>query len=223
VTCSFATEVTTDRPSIATFSSIISMPFSAQASISSCLAGRDASLTSVSPLQNRSKPSLVPGPVTSMATSAETSSLNISATSALMGSTVDEPDTTTAPVRPPPGAPDVPPTVPLADAPEPPQPAAARTAARARPVPRVLVLLVTRWDLLSYLRPLPGRPGRSDLLRREERCRRASTAGSHAVKPVLTRPRCRPLLAGCKARSVRAGTGVTATARRCSRGGGPHA
>jgi hypothetical protein len=57
--------------------------------------GREASDTSVSPLQKRSKPSPVPGPSTVIATSS-TSRTSCSATRAEIGSTVEEPDTTTS-------------------------------------------------------------------------------------------------------------------------------
>src|ERR671919_634675 len=90
-------EVSTEIPSSATSSSVYSIPFAAQASISSCSIGRDASEMSVSPLQNSSKPSPVPGPSTVISTSGF-SSANNSATSELIGSTVDEPDTNIDPV-----------------------------------------------------------------------------------------------------------------------------
>ncbi len=57
-----STFVRTDRPSYAIFSSTYSMPFSAQVAASSSLMAREASEMSVSPLQNRAKPSPVPGP-----------------------------------------------------------------------------------------------------------------------------------------------------------------
>ena len=60
----FSAEVITDRPSMATLSSMNSMPFAAQVSASSALMGRDASEMSVSPAQNLAKPSPVPGPST---------------------------------------------------------------------------------------------------------------------------------------------------------------
>ncbi len=58
------TEVRTDMPSIATFSSMYSMPASTQAAASSSLIVREASEMSVSPAQNFLKPSPVPGPST---------------------------------------------------------------------------------------------------------------------------------------------------------------
>ncbi len=56
---------------------------------------------SVSPLQNNSKPSPVPGPSTEISTSGF-ASLNFSATSVLIGSTVEEPEMTRTPPVPPP-------------------------------------------------------------------------------------------------------------------------
>src|ERR671922_100912 len=73
------------------------MPFCSQASISSCSIGREASEMSVSPLQNSSKPSPVPGPSTVMLTSGF-SSTNSSATSEEMGSTVEDPEMKMSPV-----------------------------------------------------------------------------------------------------------------------------
>src|SRR5690606_13010361 len=71
-------------------------PLSAQAWISSASMGREASLMSISPLQNSSNPSPVPGPSTFTATSGACSAKD-SATAVEMGSTVDEPETRTSP------------------------------------------------------------------------------------------------------------------------------
>ena len=61
--------------------------------------GREASETSVSPEQNNSNPSPVPGPSTDTAADG-LAALKASATSELIGSTVDEPETTTSPSTP---------------------------------------------------------------------------------------------------------------------------
>ena len=90
-------------PSIATCSSVYSMPFSAHVAASSSLIAREASEMSVSPAQNRANPSPVPGPSTEMFTSGSTS-LNSSWTRTEIGSTVDEPEITMSPDRPPPSA-----------------------------------------------------------------------------------------------------------------------
>ena len=63
---------------------------------------------SVSPPQNSSKPSPVPGPSTEMLTSG-LSALKPSAAAELMGSTVEEPEMTTSPETPDSGSPGVPP------------------------------------------------------------------------------------------------------------------
>ena len=60
----FLAEVITDNPSMATFSSMYSTPFSAQVAASSSLMAREAFEMSVSPAQNLAKPSPVPGPST---------------------------------------------------------------------------------------------------------------------------------------------------------------
>ena len=60
------------------------MPFWAQASISSCLMGREASLICVSPAQKASKPPPVPEKPTLTRTSPATAS-NSSATAAVIG------------------------------------------------------------------------------------------------------------------------------------------
>ena len=85
-------------PSFAICSSMKSISFSMQASICSWAIFDDASLMSVSPSQNSSNPSPVPGPSTSRST-VGSESLNSSATRIVIGSTVEEPDTTTEPVR----------------------------------------------------------------------------------------------------------------------------
>ena len=84
---------------MATSSSMNSTPPSSQAAISSSLIGREASAMSVSPAQKRAKPSPVPGPSTVMATSG-LDSANAAAAAAEIGSTVDEPETTTSPGQP---------------------------------------------------------------------------------------------------------------------------
>ncbi|CAB4657379.1 unannotated protein [freshwater metagenome] len=63
-TALFFTEVITDKPSIATLSSMNSTPLAAQVSISSALIAREAFEISVSPAQNLANPSPVPGPST---------------------------------------------------------------------------------------------------------------------------------------------------------------
>ena len=92
---------TTDRPSIATWSSTYSMPFALQARpspSSSALIGRDASLMSVSPTQNFLKPP----PVPEKATGTWTPLLafwNSSATAWVIGYTVLEPSIVTVPLN----------------------------------------------------------------------------------------------------------------------------
>ncbi len=61
-TLSLSGDVKTERPSIATYSSMKSIPASAHASISDSLMAREASEMSVSPAQNFLNPSPVPGP-----------------------------------------------------------------------------------------------------------------------------------------------------------------
>src|SRR6476469_3186373 len=73
------------------------MPAALQVAASSSLILRDASLMSVSPLQNVLKPSPVPGPVTVKLKPAF-DALTSSATAVEMGSTVDEPETLIEPV-----------------------------------------------------------------------------------------------------------------------------
>ena len=99
VTSPLAGFVMTVMPSYATASSMYSMPLVEHASASSCSIGREASLTSVSPSQNRTKPSPVPGPSTVIWTFGDTSSLKSSATRLEIGSTVDEPEIAIVPVR----------------------------------------------------------------------------------------------------------------------------
>ena len=72
------------------------MPLSAQASISLCLMGREASEMSVSPLQNFSKPPPVPETPTVTRTSGATER-NSSATASVTGKTVLEPSIATLP------------------------------------------------------------------------------------------------------------------------------
>src|SRR4029453_14724013 len=94
-----AADVMTDRPSSATLSSTYSMPLLAQTSASpSGLMARDASAMSISPAQNRAKPSPVPGPSTGMANPGEPA-LNRSWPAVLMGCPVDEPKMTIEPLR----------------------------------------------------------------------------------------------------------------------------
>src|SRR6185503_10690014 len=78
-------------------SSVYSMPAALQVAASSSLILRDASLMSVSPVQNVLKPSPVPGPVTVKLKPAF-DALTSSATAVEMGSTVDEPETLIVPV-----------------------------------------------------------------------------------------------------------------------------
>ena len=92
---SLAGLVSTEMPSKATLSSMNSIPASSHAATSSSSIGRDASEMSVSPAQNSSKPSPVPGPSTVAAMLEQSSSF--SPTAVEMGSTVDEPETTTSP------------------------------------------------------------------------------------------------------------------------------
>jgi hypothetical protein len=148
-----------DSPSIATLSSMISIPASVHASISASRIDRDASLMSVSPAQKRSNPSLVPGPVTSIATSADTSSLNSSAISAEIGSTVEDPEMITVPLS---GSIDsagsvgLPPEVGVAVEP-PEQAATTNDAASVRAPRRRSWVMDTRES--SLVRPPLGRPG----------------------------------------------------------------
>ena len=79
-----------------TLSSTYSMPASLQAAASSSLILREASEMSAPSAQNSLKPSPVPGPVTDTFTSGCTVAKS-SATATEMGSTVDEPVTTTSP------------------------------------------------------------------------------------------------------------------------------
>src|SRR5688500_9917821 len=81
---------------MATFSSMNSTPLSAQISASSALIAREASEMSVSPSQNSTNPSPVPGPSTVAATP-EPQSSSFSPTAAEMGSTVEEPEMLTSP------------------------------------------------------------------------------------------------------------------------------
>ena len=74
-----------------------SMPFSAQASTSLSLMGREASLIWVSPRQNFSKPPPVPEKATFTRTSE--ASPNSSAIASAMGKTVEEPSMRISPER----------------------------------------------------------------------------------------------------------------------------
>ena len=74
------------------------MPFSAQASRSKSLMGREALLIWVSPRQNFSKPPPVPENATFTRTS--DTSPNSSAIASAMGNTVEEPSMRTSPERP---------------------------------------------------------------------------------------------------------------------------
>jgi hypothetical protein len=122
--------VSTDRPSMATWSSRYSIPASPHRAISSSLIGRLASEMSVSPEQNSWKPSPVPGPSTVTATP-WLASENCCPTRALIGSTVDEPEMAMLPLRPPSPAAPVP-TVASVSVVSSSPPQAARTIARAR-------------------------------------------------------------------------------------------
>ena len=99
VTSPLAGLVMTVMPSNAIASSTYSMPFFAQASPPPRSIGREASLMSVSPSQNRTNPSPVPGPSTVIETSEDTSSLKSSATRLVIGSTVEEPEIVIVPLR----------------------------------------------------------------------------------------------------------------------------
>src|SRR5687767_9633151 len=88
------------------------MPFSSQAAISSLLIALDASLISVSPAQNRAKPSPVPGPSTEYWTSGFPA-VKSSATMDVIGSTVDEPEITISPASPSPPSAGSEPSAPL--------------------------------------------------------------------------------------------------------------
>ena len=85
-------------PSIPTFSSTYSMPASAHVVASSSLIVREASLISVSPLQNSAKPSPVPGPSTKPVTPGWRA-VNASKTRLLIGRTVDDPEIWMSPAR----------------------------------------------------------------------------------------------------------------------------
>ena len=89
----------TVMPSNATASSTYSIPFCSQTVASSSSIGREASLMSVSPSQNRTNPSPVPGPSTVIETSEDTSSLKSSATRLVIGCTVEEPEIVMVPLR----------------------------------------------------------------------------------------------------------------------------
>jgi hypothetical protein len=100
VTSAFAGLVITVMPSNATASSTYSIPFCLQTGASSFGSiGREASLMSVSPSQNRTNPSPVPGPSTVIETSEDTSSLKSSATRLVIGCTVEDPEIVMVPLK----------------------------------------------------------------------------------------------------------------------------
>jgi hypothetical protein len=86
-------------PSLAISNWTGSTPFCSQSSASSSWIGRDASLTSVSPAQNREKPPPVPDCDTVTRTSRPSLSMNSSAIAWLIGYTVLDPSIW---IRPPP-------------------------------------------------------------------------------------------------------------------------
>ena len=96
---SLSADATTVSASVATWSSVYSIPFFSQIAISSSSIGREALEMSVSPMQNFSKPPPVPEVPTETLTS-EFSPLNSSPAAEVSGSTVDEPSTTTSPDAP---------------------------------------------------------------------------------------------------------------------------
>src|SRR6185503_7727629 len=154
VTKSFAGFTTTVMPSIATWSSTYSMLLAAHArpsASSSALIGRDASLMSVSSLQNFTKPP--PVPLSATATwMPEFAVWKSSATSSVIGKTVLEPSTVTLPLPAPPpvlgGATDAPlALLGLAVGLLPPQAARTSAPARAAAPSRDVRLMVTRWFL----------------------------------------------------------------------------
>src|SRR3954447_9504900 len=110
----------TVMPSYAIFSSVYSTPAAAHVAASSSLILREASLMSVSPLQNVLNPSPVPGPLIVYLKSGFVSA-SASATPVEIGSTVDEPETlivpVTAPAAPPEAAVLAPAGAPLCAAP----------------------------------------------------------------------------------------------------------
>ena len=81
------------------------MPAAAQASSSSGLAVREAGAMSISPAQRAAMPSPVPGSSTTT-DAGEPLKLNSSATKAVIGATVDEPEMATSPGLVPAGGPD---------------------------------------------------------------------------------------------------------------------
>ena len=98
-TKSFCGFTTTDRPSIATGSSMYSMPAAAHRSTSFCLMGRDASEMTVSLAQNFLNPPPVPEMPTTARTLPPVRSPNSSATASVMGNTVEEPSIGMSPER----------------------------------------------------------------------------------------------------------------------------
>ncbi len=97
---SLSAETTTVSASLATWSSVNSMPFSSHTGTSSSsLIGREALEMSVSPMQNFSNPPPVPEVPTETLT-ALFSCENSSPAAEVMGSTVEEPSVTTSPLAP---------------------------------------------------------------------------------------------------------------------------
>ena len=97
----FSGFTTTDKPSLATTTSVYSIPLALHAAASSSLIGLDASEMSVSPAQNFWKPPPVPAVATVTLTPGSTER-NRSAAASLSGATVDDPSTVTVPLTPPP-------------------------------------------------------------------------------------------------------------------------
>ena len=112
----FSGFTTTVRPSLATITSVYSIPFALHAAASSSLIGLDASEMSVSPAQNFLKPPPVPAVATVTLTPGATLR-NISAAASLNGATVDDPSTVTVPLGPATGTPPVLPALLLATTP----------------------------------------------------------------------------------------------------------
>ena len=100
----FSGFTTTDKPSLATTTSVYPIPLALHAAASSSLIGLDASEMSVSPAQNFWKPPPVPAVATVTLTPGSTER-NRSAAASLSGATVDDPSTVTVPLTPPPPAP----------------------------------------------------------------------------------------------------------------------
>ena len=96
---SLSAEATTVSASVATRSSVYSMPISSQSAASSSLIGRDALEMSVSPAQKTLKPPPVPDVPTETLTPGSCI-LKSSPAAAVSGWTVDDPSTTTSPDTP---------------------------------------------------------------------------------------------------------------------------